>query len=261
MSSRSKWKEKSILFLLPGLSGTIIFFLLPVCYCLVYALSGASGRFRYVGLENYRALFQSEAFGLAFKNTYLWMFLYLAVILLISLVMIYYLDCSRKILGTLLLFCLPMLLPPTVIVRCIGGRDISPVLVLLCVFLWKYLGFHVLLLKSMELQMQPEWVEAAVLEHAGKWKVFRHIRLPFLWPYIRFLIVFDGICFFRLFRECYLLYGKYPPDEVYLVSHFFFNNFQNLNFQRLSAAVMAVLIPVLVLNGILLKVGKKYEMV
>lgn len=35
----------------------------------------------------------------------------------------------------------------------------------------------------------------------------------------------------------------------------------NLNYQRLSAAAIAALVPVLILNGLLLKVGRKHEMV
>ena len=87
------------------------------------------------------------------------------------------------------------------------------------------------------------------------------IVVPYFVPFIRYLIVFDVICFFRLFRESYLLYGNYPPNEVYTITNFFFNNFQNLNYQRLSAGAIAILVPVLVLNAIVLKVGEHYEMV
>lgn len=83
----------------------------------------------------------------------------------------------------------------------------------------------------------------------------------YLWPYIRFLIIFDVICFFRLFRESYLLYGLYPPDQVYMISNFFFNNFQNLRFHRLSTAAIVALTPILIINCILLRAGRKHEMV
>ena len=76
----------------------------------------------------------------------------------------------------LLVFSLPMLLPATLITRCMEGAAISPRIMLLLIYLWKYTGFHVLLLKMMELTMSPEWIEAAVLEHAGKWQVFCRIK-------------------------------------------------------------------------------------
>ena len=100
-----------------------------------------------------------------------------------------------------------------------------------------------------------------MLDRANKREVFTRIILPYFIPFMRYLIVFDVIYFFRLFRESYLLYGKYPPNEVYTVTNFFFNNFQNLNYQRLCAGAIAMLIPVLILNAIVLKVGEQYEMV
>lgn len=257
-----QWKElKKLIFLLPSGMGTIAFFLVPVCYCFVYAFSSSSGQFRYAGMSNYVSLFQSKAFRQAMGNTYLLMLLYIGVLMLFSLTLVYFLDTSRKNIGILLACLLPMLLPPTLIVQCIRGVIGLPRVTLLFIFLWKYIGFHVLLLKMMELTMSLEWQEAAVLEHAGKWQVFIWIRFPYLWPYMRFLLVFDVICFFRLFRESYLLYGKYPPDDVYMISNFFFNNFENMNYQRLSAGAMGALIPILILNGLLLKVGGRHEMV
>lgn len=255
-------KELSKLaFILPSGIGTVIFYLIPLCYCFVYAFSGTSGRFTYAGFKNYISLFQSGAFRLALGNTYFLMAICIGTLILLSLGLVYFLDTSKRTLGAMLIFSLPMLLPATLITRCVEDFAIAPRAALLLIFLWKYTGFHVLLLKAMEMTMSPEWTEAAMLDHATKWQVFTKIRCWYLWPYIRFLIIFDIICFFRLFRESYLLYGKYPADEVYLITNFFFNNFQSLNYQRLSAAAIAALIPILILDGFLLKAGGKHEMV
>ena len=252
---------KKLLFILPSGAGILIFYLLPLIYCFLYAFSGTSGRFRFAGGTNYFSLLRSETFRLAIGNTYLMMFLCVAVLMLVSLVLVYFLDSGKGTLGLLLICSLPMLLPGTLIVRCLEEVDIAPRMTLLFIFLWKYTGFHVLLLKVIETNMSIEWTEAAVLEKANKWQVFTRIRLCYLWPYIRFLLIFDGICFFRLFRESYLLYGIYPPEQVYMISNFFFNNFQNLNYRRLSAAAVITLIPLLLFFCVLLKVGEKHEMV
>lgn len=252
---------KKILFILPSAVGTLVFYLFPLFYCLVYAFSSRTGRFQFGGLSNYISLFKSEGFRMALGNTYFMLTVSIGVLFLVTLILVYFLDASKQNLALLLVFSLPMLLPPTLIIQCMADFNLNPRLTLLLIYLWKYTGFHVLLLKAMERTMNPEWTDAAVLDRAGKWQVFTRIRLPYLWPYIRFLLIFDGICFFRLFRESYLLYGKYPADEVYTVINFFFNNFQNLNYQRLSAATIVTLVPLLVLNGILLKAGGQHEMV
>ena len=204
---------------------------------------------------------ESGSFRMALGNTYFLMVIYLLVLNLLAALLVYFLDTAKKTLGALLISAFPMLLPPTLIARCLHEVEMAPRVVLLLIFLWKYLGFHVLLLKVVEMTIRKEWIEAAVLERATKWQVFKRIVCPYLWPYQRFLLIFDVICFFRLFRENYLLFGAYPPDQVYTISNFFFNNFQNLNYQRLSSAAVLALIPVLILNVILLKVGGKHEVV
>ncbi len=254
-------KGKRLLFLLPSALGLMCFYLFPLCYCFLYAFSKRTGRFSFGGFTNYIALFRSESFFMAFQNTYFLMFACIGVLLLVTLVLIYFLDATKKNLICLVVLALPMLMPPALVTQCVGDFGWPPRVTLLMIYLWKYLGFHLLLLKAMELNMSPEWTDAAVLEHASKWQVYVKIRLPYWWPYLRFLIIFDGICFFRLFRESYLLYGKYPENEVYTIINFFFNNFQNLNYQRLSAAAVVTLVPLLIFNGILLKVGGKHEMV
>lgn len=248
-------------FIMPGIIGLLVFYLLPLCYCILFSFSATSGRFIYVGGKNYESLLTSGIFRMALGNTYILMAIFLLVLNLLATMLVYFLDTSKKTLGVLLISALPMLLPPALIARCLVDVEMSPRLVLLLIFLWKYLGFHVLLLKVVEMTMRKEWIEAAVLEKATKWQIFTRIVWQYLWPYQRFLLIFDVICFFRLFRESYLLFGVYPPDQVYTISNFFFNNFQNLNYQRLSSAAVLALVPVLVLNVMIMKVGGKHEVV
>lgn len=254
-------KSRRMAFLLPSAIMVLMFYLLPLGYCLIFSFSGSSGRFSFIGFTNFISLLQSDTFQKALSNTYIIMLISMAAVLLLSLIFAYFLDAISGVIKWFVLFSLPMLMPSTLIIRVMQEVVLPPRMALLLIFVWKYMGFHVLLLKVMEMTMKSEWIEAAVIEHASRWQMFRKIRLPFLWPYIRFLMIFDGICFFRLFRENYLLYGMYPPEKVYMISNFFFNNFQNLNYQRLSAAAVIALLPILILNGILLRAGEKNEMV
>ena len=259
MRRRKTWKP--ILFWLPSGVGTMIFYLLPLCYCFLFGFSKTSGRFSFTGLDNYISLFASESFWRGFANTFVLLALCVGSVLLLTLGAVYVLDTRKTNLVWFMIFCLPMLLPPTLIVEFMKAISISPRATLLVIYLWKYTGFHLLLLKIVEAGMDRSCLEAAMLDRANKREVFTRIILPYFIPFMRYLIVFDVICFFRLFRESYLLYGKYPPNEVYTVTNFFFNNFQNLNYQRLCAGAIAMLIPVLILNAIVLKVGEQYEMV
>lgn len=252
-------EQEKLRFIAPGLVGLFIFYLLPLCYCALFSFSTTSGRFIFASIKNYESLLTSGAFKMALGNTYFLMVTFLLVLNLLATLLVYFLDTSKGTLGVLLVSALPMLLPPTLIARCLQEVELPPRMALLVIFLWKYLGFHVVLLKVVEMTIRKEWIESAVLDRGTKWQIFTRIVWQYLWPYQRFLLIFDVICFFRLFRENYLLYGAYPPDQVYTISNFFFNNFQNLNYQRLSSAAMLALVPVLILNVVLLKVGGRIE--
>lgn len=256
-----KREMKKYLFLLPNVIGMLLFYLLSMGYCFLYAFSSKAGRFSFGGLKNYISLFQSATFFMAFTNTYILMGICIVSLFLLTIVLEYVLDSSALHLMLLMLLSVPMLLPPNLITSYAVDLQLSPRIVLVFIFIWKYLGFHVFLLKMAEMGMHTEWMDAALLDHASKWQMFLYIRLPYLFPYIRFLLIFDGVCFFRLFRESYLLYGQYPSDEVYTMIHFFFNNFQNMNYQRLAAAAVVTLVPFMVWNIFLWKAGDQYEMV
>ena len=259
MKLQREWRK--VLFILPSVVGMFLFYLVPLLYCFFYSFSRRTGKFAFGGVVNYGSLIQSESFRMAFINTCSLLVLCLGVLLGITLILVYFLDASKRNFMCMVAFVLPMLLPPALVTQFIADFDWNAKRVLILIYVWKYLGFHVLLLKAMEVGMNPEWMDAAVLEHASKWQVFYKIRMPYLWPYLRFLIMFDTVCFFRLFRESYLIYGRYPENEAYTIINFFFNNFQNMNYQRLSAAAILTLIPLLLLNLLLCKVGGNHEMV
>jgi multiple sugar transport system permease protein len=45
---------------------------------------------------------------------------------------------------------------------------------------------------------------------------------------------------FKVFREVYLLTGKYPYDGLYMLQHFMNNTFESLDYQKLSAAAVVM---------------------
>lgn len=59
---------------------------------------------------------------------------------------------------------------------------------------------------------------------------------------------------FRCFREAYLIGGSHPNEQLYSIQHFLQNNFMNMNYARLEAASILVVIFVgaFVLSGMCL---------
>jgi multiple sugar transport system permease protein len=54
---------------------------------------------------------------------------------------------------------------------------------------------------------------------------------------------------FKVFREAYLVAGRYPQQSIYLLQHLFNNWFLSLDLPRLAAA--AILVALVLLAGIL----------
>lgn len=62
---------------------------------------------------------------------------------------------------------------------------------------------------------------------------------------------------FKIFREVYLLYGMYPDENVYMLQHFMNNNFNNLNYPRLSTASIILSIVIIAVMFLLFLYEKK----
>ena len=136
-----------------------------------------------------------------------------------------------------------------------------PRLALFFLYLWKYTGICALILKAAAANIDPQLAEAAAIEGASKFTFFRRIYLFQLLPHIKFLFVFDLIGFFRLFRESYLLYGLYPPQPVYFIQNYLYNNFSNLNFQKISTASVIMMGALAAVNFAVIKMGDRNEAV
>ena len=57
------------LFVLPFLTGFVIFFFIPFVWSIAYSFTGGVGGMRFVGLSHYQSLFASQAFQTAAVNT------------------------------------------------------------------------------------------------------------------------------------------------------------------------------------------------
>ncbi len=81
-----------------------------------------------------------------------------------------------------------------------------PVLTLL--IFWKYVGNDLVIMLAGLQAIPRELYEAAQVDGAGRWAVFRHITLPMLRPVILFDIILTTIVTFNMFAEPYTLFGE-----------------------------------------------------
>ena len=120
-------------------------------------------------------------------------------------------------------------------------------------FLWKNLGYNMILFLSALGNVPKDVVEVAKLDGAGKWKIFWHIKLRYLSPMIVFTTILSIINSFKIFREVYLLTGEYPVGALYMLQHYMNNTFASADYQKLStAAIYMSIVMILIIGAMIL---------
>ena len=82
--------------------------------------------------------------------------------------------------------------------------------------------------------------------------------MRYLSPTIFFVSILSLINSFKIFREVYLLTGGYPYGNIYFLQHFMNNQFESLDYQKLSTAAVIMCIFMILIIGILFVVENKF---
>lgn len=271
---RSKWTGLS--FLLPGFCGVAFFSFLPfmdvIRSSFVQVVSG-----RFCGLENYRIVLHNRAFLLAVKNTLRFLLVCLPLLLGISLVLAFLLHAwqmafHQKLRLIKAAYLVPMAIPAASLVllwklmfdkhgfvngilHLCGIHAVdwmntgAAFFVLVFSYIWKNLGYTMVLWLAGLSSISPDLYEAAEMDGAGRMTQFFKITLPLIRPLIFTIVVLSFLNSFKVFREAYLVAGNYPQEDMYLLQHLFNNWFTDLSVDKMAAGsvLLALVITVFVL--------------
>lgn len=197
---RFRWRNRRLLFLLPGLAGVTVFYLLPFLEVVRRSFL-RSGNGAFAGMDNYSAVLHNAAFVLAVRNTAVYMAVGVPLLMGISLVLAMLLrglTTRRKFVSAMLL---PMAVPAAVMVLVLRilidrqgavngilaglaerlssvpafeGIDYLDsgwaIVIVLCSFLWKNAGYMVILWLAGLSALPKEIEEAARVDGANKWQ-------------------------------------------------------------------------------------------
>ncbi len=261
-------------FLLPSLLGVLVFVLLPFLDVVRRSFLSAVTE-EWVGLKNYHDVLENGAFRLACWNTFRFTLCCLPVLIGISLVIGVLLQRRSRLgdaIKTALLF--PMAVPVASIVlvwRALflphglvnGALDLLSIepqdwmatskalWVLVGSYLWKNLGYDMVLWMAGLSSISGSIYEAARIDGAGEWTIFRCITLPCLLPTLFTVTVLSILNSFKVFREAYLVAGDYPHKSMYLLQHLFNNWFLDLSFDRMAAGAVLTALVILCFIGLL----------
>ena len=269
---RRREAATGLLLASPAVVGLLAFLVLPFGYTFLRSFTTGLGWGRFVGVENYAQLFENRLFLLALKNTFLFLACGLALILPLSLFLALLLQKAGKWgkpLALALLF--PMVLPASAIVIVVNlvfaengllSQMTGPTpwmdspfafVILLGLYLWKNVGIGVVILLAGLTTIPGELYESANMDGAGKWTRLTKVTLPMLQPELLVVTILSSLNAFKNFREAFVLGGDYPHESIYMLQHFMNNNFENMNFPRLSVAAVVFFALLFCLYALLLK--------
>jgi multiple sugar transport system permease protein len=123
---------------------------------------------------------------------------------------------------------------------------------------WGWVGFNVIVYLAALQGIPRELVEAAEIDGAGTWGIFRNVTLPLLGPVTLFLVVWSTINALQLFDEVYLATNGGPGTSTYVPVFYLFRLAFQQGVAGYAAAIAYVLFAViLILTIVQLLVGKR----
>ncbi|WP_313163452.1 ABC transporter permease subunit [Sedimentibacter sp.] len=266
-------KCKNILpYLLPSLTGLSVFYLSPFLLSFYYALINNMGSKEFVGLQNFINTVQNQMFQKGLFNTALFMLISIPALIFIALLIALLLKRMPRGQGIFMaVLMLPIIIPSGVtahfwksifdinglINKALYSIELPiinfaisrwAILIPIIIYLWKYTGFSAVIFYAGMKRIPSEYYEYASSTGASPWQQFHHITWVYLSNATFVVLILSFINSFKIFKELYILYGNYPPDNLYMLQHYMNNQFFSLNMQKLTAAsyVLAILIGMII---------------
>lgn len=270
--TRRKWVSIA-LFLLPALVLYCLFVIAPIFQAIHYSgykWNGLGSLDQFVGLRNFKTAFEDPVFTGALKHNGIIVLLSLCVQLPFALAIAWILNQRLRGRALLrLLFFMPFVLSEvvtavvfTLMLQPHGLVDQSldktgldflikewladPGIALYSVFVaisWKYFGFHMVLYLAGLQQIPRELEEAAAIDGANPWQIFRYVTVPLLGPTIRISVFLSIIGAIQLFDLVWVMTGGGPVDStntmaIYMIDH----GFKRFQFGYASAVAVIMLV-------------------
>ncbi|HET8716125.1 MAG TPA: sugar ABC transporter permease [Nocardioidaceae bacterium] len=281
----------ALLFISPWLVGFAVFTAWPLVYSGYLSLTDYDviNDPSFVGLDNYRALFEDPKFALALRNTFVFAVLSVPAQLVVSLGLALLLNRAGRAAGFFrTAFFLPKMTPPVAVgvllLLLFNGQSglinsvlgwfgidgpawttdptwVKPGLVLMG--LWTVGGSVIILLAALR-NVPTELYDAARVDGASPWRQTWHVTVPMISGALFFVFIVDTIAAFQSFTEAYTAYfgsgnTTYSNDAaLFYVIYLFQQAFQFLQMGYASAMAWVLFGIIMVVTFIQFRVTKRF---
>ena len=139
-------------------------------------------------------------------------------------------------------------------------RWAMPTIILFAV--WKNFGYNMVIFLAGLQAIPKDLYEAARIDGATRWQQFLHITLPMLGPVLLVVGVITVSGYFQLFAEPYVMTRGDPLQSTVSVLYFMFEEgFKWWNLGRASAVAFLLFLIILAVTTLMLRFGKRKELV
>lgn len=231
----------------PAVLAMAIIFGIPLVFSLLLSFQGWSidkpllgGNF--VGLDNYQDLLTDAEFLESLVRTVIYTIVVVAIELVAGLAIAMLLNTDLPFIGVFrTALIVPMMMTPIVAALCwkllldpyngivnwaIGhpvlwlGRPWLAMLSVSVVNIWQHVPYVAVLLLAGLRSLPHEPAEAAAIDGASRWQIFRHVTLPLLQGHILVALLLRTIFEFRSFENVYVMTSGGPANATQLLSIF-----------------------------------------
>jgi multiple sugar transport system permease protein len=226
----------------PYLAHLLLFVLFPVVFSVILTFHkwNIIAPMEYVGLDNFKRLFQDRLFWRAILNTLYFLVVHIPLQIAVALALAYFLNQKLFMRGFFRAsFFLPVVISGVVVTilwqqlfgletgllnRMMTGLGLprvewlsNPNIAMASIAVmatWKNVGLYVILFLVGLQTVPPSYYEAAEVDGASAWQKFRYITLPAINPTIFMVVILSTIGGFSLFIEPYIMTDGGPLNTT-----------------------------------------------
>ena len=287
-STLNEWKWGYIM-IFPTFIGLMVLNIIPAMqtFILSFEKSGAFGKSTWVGLANYKKLFQDPAVIQATFNTFKYAILVVPATAIFSLIVAVLLN--KKIKGVSAyrtIYFLPMVAAPAAIamvwrwlynseygiinyaLSLIGVKgpnwiaDPNVALISIAIIgIWSSVGYNMILLLAGLQEIPRDYYEAASIDGASPIRQFFKITIPLVSPTMFFVIVTSIMGAFQVFDLMFMIVQEGNPalEKTQSLVYLFYKHSFLLNDKGYGSAIIMVLLAIIMIVTLIqVKLQKKW---
>lgn len=279
---KTSYITTSILFILPALLGTFVFIIIPVFVSFGFSFIDWDllNTPKFVGFLNYKTVFSDELFYKILGNTFVYAISTSVFGVIIPLILACILN--NKIRGSNFYktaYFLPFV-TPLIVIAIIWQWIFDPNIGLLnnvlrtnikwlydsnyamfaviIVSVWKLIGYNMVIFLSGLSGINQSLFEAAKIDGANNFRIFKDITVPLLSPTIFFVVIITCISSFQVFDLIYMMTEGGPMNSTNVLVYAIYQNaFEYFKVGYASALAYVLFFIILILTTIQWKLRKK----